>query len=46
LVQQGQRILKEGKALETAEENLAELTAQADTFAEKQLAILKALGIV
>ena len=45
LNQQGQRILKEGKALETAEENLSELTAQATTFAEKQLPILKALGI-
>jgi len=45
LASQGQRLLKEGKALETAEENLAELTAQATTFAEKQLPILKALGI-
>jgi hypothetical protein len=42
---QGQRIVKEGKKLETAEENLAELTAQTNTFAEKQLPILKALGI-
>jgi SAM-dependent methyltransferase len=45
LNQQGQRIVKEGKALETPEENLAELTAQANTFAEKQLPILKALGL-
>jgi len=45
LVQQAQRIVKEGKTLENAEENLAELTAQANTFAEKQLPILKALGI-
>jgi len=45
LVQQAQRIVKEGKTLETAEENLAELTAQAATFAEKQLPILKALGV-
>jgi hypothetical protein len=45
LNQQGQRIVKEGKTLETAEENLAELTAQANTFAEKQLPILKGLGI-
>lgn len=43
---QGQRILREAKALETPEENLAELTAQANAFAEKQLPILKALGIV
>jgi len=42
---QGQKLLKEGKTLETAEENLAELTAQATTFAEKQLPILKALQI-
>jgi hypothetical protein len=46
LNQQGQLIMKEGKALETAEENLAVLNAQANTFAEKQLPILKALGIV
>jgi len=31
--------------LETAEENLAELTAQANVFADKQLPILKALQI-
>ena len=40
-----EKILKEGKALETAEENLAELTQQAQTFADRQLPILKALGI-
>jgi SAM-dependent methyltransferase len=45
LAAQGQRIVKEGKTLETPDENLAELTAQATTFAEKQLPILKALGI-
>jgi len=42
---QGQTLVKEGKALQTAEENLAELTAQAHTFADKQLPILKALQI-
>lgn len=42
---QGQRLIKEGKTLDTAEENLAELTAQATTFAEKHLPILKALQI-
>ena len=41
----GQRLTKEGKALETADENLAELAAQAQTFAERQLPILKALQI-
>ena len=46
LVAQGQKIVKEGKALETPEDNLAELLAQANTFAEKRLPILKALQIV
>jgi len=45
LASQGQSIMKEGKALSTAEENLAELTTQADDFAEKTLVILKALKI-
>jgi len=45
LSSQGQKIVKEGKTLETVEENLAELTAQATAFAEKQLPILKALHI-
>ena len=42
---QGQKIVKEGHTLETAEENLAEITAQAETFALKQLPIMKALQI-
>jgi len=46
LQHQGQKIVKDGKTLETAEENLAELTSQAATFAQKQLPILKALQIV
>ena len=45
LASQGQKILKDGKTLETAEENLAELTSQAREFADKQLPILKALQI-
>lgn len=45
LAAQGQKLLKEGKTLETAEENLAELTAQAQAFADKTLPILKALQI-
>jgi SAM-dependent methyltransferase len=45
LAAQGQKIVKEGQPLETPEENLAELAAQATAFAEKQLPILKALGI-
>lgn len=45
LSSQGQRMIKDGKTLETPEENLADLTAQAVAFAEKQLPILKALQI-
>ena len=45
LALQGQKIIKEGKTLETVEDNIAELSAQAQTFAEKQLPILKALQI-
>ena len=41
----GQKLLKDGVVLGTPEENLAELTAQAETFAQKQLPILKALQI-
>jgi hypothetical protein len=43
---QNQRLIKDGKTLETAEANLAELTAQAGEFAEKRLPILKALQVV
>lgn len=43
LVAQGQKIVKEGKTLETPEENIAELTIQATAFAQKQLPVLKAL---
>jgi hypothetical protein len=45
LAGQGQKLIKEGKPLETPEENLAELSAQAATFAEKQVPLLKALQI-
>lgn len=44
--QQGQRIVKEGKVVETVEEELEELTRQAAIFGEKQLPIYKAAGIV
>ena len=46
LAVQGQKIVKEGKTLETAEENLAELTTQAQDFATKQLPIMKALQVI
>ena len=42
---QGQSLIKDGQPIATAEENLAELTTQAQTFAEKQLPVLKALQI-
>ncbi|CAB1371013.1 class I SAM-dependent methyltransferase [Denitratisoma oestradiolicum] len=42
---QGQKLVKEGKALDAPEENLTELTAQAAIFAEKHLPIMKALQI-
>ena len=43
---QNQRLIMADKTLETPEENLAELTAQAADFANKQLPILKALQII
>lgn len=43
---QGQKLLREGVPLEAAQDNLNELTAQATTFADKQLTILRALQIV
>jgi len=45
LAAQGEKIVKEGKPLETTEEHMAELTAQAHVFALKQLPILKSLQI-
>ncbi len=45
LAAQGQRIQKEGKVIESPDENLAELTTQAKTFVDKQLPILKALRL-
>ena len=42
---QGQKIIKEGKPIETGQEQLAELTNQAHDFAAKQLPIFKALQI-
>lgn len=46
LLLQEQKVLKEGKILDSTEENLAELTAQATLFAENQLPVLRALQIV
>jgi hypothetical protein len=43
---QGQRLVKEGKTLETDEQNLGELTEKAQMFGEKQVPVLQALGVV
>lgn len=43
---QGQKLVKEGKSLETPEENMAELCALAESFARTRLPILQAFGIV
>ena len=45
LSRQNQLLIKDGKPIETAEGNLAELKAQAANFADKQLILLKAFGI-
>jgi hypothetical protein len=46
LSMQGQRLIKEGKAMELDEENVQELVKQANEFETKYLPILKALEIV
>ncbi len=46
LASQGQKLLKDGKPLETTEQNLAELSSVATAFQQKQLPALKALQIV
>jgi len=46
LAMQGQKIRKAGNTLETPEENLTELTEQANTFATKQLPLIKALKMI
>ena len=43
---QGQKIFKNGQTLQTAEQNLAELNAQANDFEVKNLPILRALQVV
>jgi hypothetical protein len=46
LASQGQKIVKDGKPLETTEQQVAELTSQATEFANKQLPIMKALQVI
>ena len=43
---QNQRLIKEGKTLNTAEENIAEFKTMAQNFLNKRLPILKALQII
>ena len=43
---QGQKLLKEGKALQSPQENLKELKRQAETFERKRLPVLRALQVV
>jgi hypothetical protein len=45
LAGQGQLLVKDGLTLETEVDNLAEITAQAIEFANKQLPILRALRV-
>ena len=42
---QNQRVIKDGKALDSAEKNLAELSSQASSFADQKLSVLQALQI-
>ncbi len=42
---QGQQVLRDGKALESADDNLAELNRLAQEFVDKRRPVLKALGI-
>jgi hypothetical protein len=45
LANQGQRLLKDGVAVETEADNVAELTRQAEVFAAQRLPVLVNLGI-
>ncbi|MFG1432362.1 class I SAM-dependent methyltransferase [Xanthobacter sp. V2C-4] len=42
---QGERLRKEGRILDAAEDNLAELRAEAQRFAQTQLPLLRTLGV-
>ncbi|HEX4334592.1 MAG TPA: class I SAM-dependent methyltransferase [Polyangiaceae bacterium] len=46
LYAQGQRVIADGKRLETAEQNLQHLAVEAAEFAKKRLPSLRALGVV
>jgi SAM-dependent methyltransferase len=46
LAAQGERIIKDGKTLEVAEQNVDELFKRATEFADKRLPVLKGLGVL
>ena len=46
LMAQGQRLLKEGKPMDAAQDNIDELTTQATEFVTKRLPVLRRLGVV
>jgi hypothetical protein len=46
LLKQNQFLIKDGQTLQTEEENLNELSAQAKALAEKRLPLLKRLQVV
>ncbi len=46
VLEQGQLILKDGKTLDTPEDNLAELVSRATEFATKRLPVLRSLGLI
>ena len=45
LASQGQRLLKDGAAIESEADNVAELTRQAEAFATERLPVLVNLGV-
>ena len=46
LAQLGQRLIKDGKPIETETENLEEIRGRLETFSEKQRPLLQSLGVV
>ncbi len=45
LASQGQGMVRDGKTLEAADDNLAELRTQAKSFTDARLSALQALGV-
>ena len=46
LLAQGQRLLKDGKPMDVAQDNIDELTVQATEFVSRRLPVLRRLGVV